>query len=122
MRFPKLCSLLLVLTALGWAQSYTAAVRGVVSDATGSGVPGAKVVITEADRNVQRPATTDSQGRFVLPALPPGGYTLTVEASGFRRHVQSAFRLEVQQQATIDIQLQIGDLATSVEVEGAAPL
>ncbi|MGH9658652.1 MAG: TonB-dependent receptor domain-containing protein, partial [Bryobacteraceae bacterium] len=40
----------------------------------------------------------------------------------FRRHVQSAFRLEVQQQATIDIQLQVGDLATSVEVEGAAPL
>lgn len=89
--------LLLTLTGPAWSQSFTAAVRGVVTDPTGAAVPNAKVIITEAERNVQHPTTTDDQGRYHVSALPPGQYTLTVEASGFRRHSQSAFPLLVQQ-------------------------
>ncbi|NWF84967.1 MAG: TonB-dependent receptor [Bryobacteraceae bacterium] len=103
-------------------QSFTAGLRGVVTDATGSAVPGAKVTITERDRNVAHPVTTDTQGRYSATALPPGPYTLTVEASGFKKHVQSDFTLAVQQQATIDVQLQVGEVSTSVEITGAAPL
>ncbi|MBI1792528.1 MAG: TonB-dependent receptor, partial [Acidobacteria bacterium] len=118
----KLFCLALLAGALIWAQSYTAAVRGLVTDSSGAAVPGAKVVITEAERNVQHVAATDTLGRYVSTALPPGNYTLTVEANGFRKYSQSVFPLAVQQQATIDVQLQVGDLAATVDVEGVAPL
>lgn len=55
------------------------------------------------DRNVARAITTDQQGRYVSTALPPGVYSLTVEARGFRRHVQQEFTLAVQRQATLDV-------------------
>ncbi|HKX26581.1 MAG TPA: TonB-dependent receptor, partial [Blastocatellia bacterium] len=115
------CFLLLV-TGPAWAQSFTAAVRGVVTDPGGAAVPNAKVIITEAERNVQHPTTTDSQGRYYVSALPPGQYTMTVEAKGFRGYSQRAFPLLVQQQATIDVQLQVGEVSSVVEVQGAAPL
>ena len=114
--------LLLITTGLAWSQSFTAAVRGVVTDPTGAAVPNAKIIITEAERNVQHPTTTDAQGRYQVSALPPGQYTMIVEANGFRRYAQSSFPLLVQQQATIDVQLQIGEVASVVEVEGSAPL
>jgi hypothetical protein len=54
--------------------------------------------------------------------LPPARYTLTVEAAGFDKTTQSAFRLEVQQQATVDVKLVVGSVATAIDVSAAAPL
>src|SRR5262249_6105992 len=54
--------------------------------------------------------------------LPAARYVLTVEASGFDKTSQPAFRLEVQQQATVDIELKVGAVATTLEVQGSAPL
>ncbi len=118
----KLLFLTLTVAALGWSQSFTAAIRGTVTDSTGAAVPGAKVVVTEADRGVTHPANTDSEGRYVVTALPPGFYTLSVESAGFNKHVQGRFQLTVQQQATLDIQLQVGDVSTAIEISEAAPL
>lgn len=114
--------LLLVLTGLALGQSFTAAVRGVVTDPTSSAVPNAKVVFTEVARNVQHTAVTDSQGRYQLNALPPGQYTMTVEAQGFKKHLQTAFPLVVQQQATLDVQMAVGEVSSTVEVTDGAPL
>ncbi len=113
---------LFLLSVLTWAQTYTASVRGTVTDSTQAAVPSASVVLTEVDRNVQHTVKTDATGRYVLPAVPPGKYVLTVEAPGFRKHEQAAFQLEVQQQATIDVELSLGQLSTAVEVVGSAPL
>lgn len=118
----KLLLLALTVAATGWSQSFTAAIRGTVTDSTGAAVPEAKVIVTEADRSVAHPTVTDAQGRYVVTALQPGNYTLTVEASGFKKHVQNVFQLTVQQQASLDIQLQVGDISTAVEVSEAAPL
>src|SRR5262245_13890917 len=113
---------LLIITGLAWSQSFTAAVRGVVTDPTGAAVPDAKVIITEAGRNVQHPTTTDAQGRYQVSALPPGQYNMTVVATGFRKYSQSEFQLLVQQQATIDVQLQLGEVSATVEVQGSTPM
>src|SRR5713226_1733928 len=123
MRIQKnLVCLLLGLALLALAQSFTASVRGVVSDASQSAVPNAKVTITNVDRNVQQETTTDTAGRYAITALPPGRYTLAVEASGFSRYTRSEFTLQVQQQATIDVELALGAVATAVTVESSAPL
>jgi len=116
-------ALLLVLCpAMLLAQSFTASVRGVVTDASQAAVPKAKVTITNVDRNTNQETVSDDAGRYVLTALPPGRYTLAVEAAGFTRYNRSAFPLQVQQQATIDIELSVGAVATTVEVAGGAPL
>ena len=119
----KLILFMVAAAALVWSQSsFTAAVRGTVTDGSGGAVPGAKVTITEADRNIAHPATTDGAGRYVLTALPPGRYTLWVEAAGFAKHIQMNIPLAVQQQATFDVTLRVGDVSTSVEVTSEAPL
>jgi hypothetical protein len=113
--FPLLAGLALA-TGLLWAQTYTAAIRGTVTDATGASVPRATVTVTEVDRNVAHKTITDEAGRYVVTALPPGNYTLTVEATGFRKYVRSPFPLTVQQQATVDVQLEVGEVTATVEV------
>ncbi|MFN0109870.1 MAG: TonB-dependent receptor domain-containing protein [Blastocatellia bacterium] len=118
----KLGCLLLALTGLALGQSFTAAIRGVVTDPTSAAVPNAKVVFTEVARNVQHTAVTDSQGRYQLNALPPGQYTMMVEAAGFKKHLQTAFPLVVQQQATLDVQMVLGEVSSTVEVTDGAPL
>ena len=118
----RVSCLLLMVTGSAWSQSFTAAVRGVVTDPTGAAVANAKVVITQAERNVQHATTTEDEGRYHVSALPPGQYTLIVEAGGFKRYSRSAFPLVVQQQATIDVQLEVGEVSSVVEVQGETPL
>src|SRR5437868_8815906 len=114
-----LVSFCLLTTAL-WGQSFTGSIRGTVSDSTQAGVPNAKVIAVDSDRNVEYPTQADSSGRYSFPSLPTANYTLTVEASGFRKFTRPAFRLEVQQQATLDVVLTVGDISTSVEVAADA--
>ena len=123
--FRHLCLLLmtlLFLTTCLYSQSFTAALRGVVTDASGAVVPGAKVTITETERNIPHPVTTDEAGRYNATALPPGQYTITVEAQGFKKQSRPPFQLLVQQQATIDFRLEVGDVNTTVTVSGTAEL
>src|SRR4051794_28222234 len=113
----------LALSSLAWSQSsYTASVRGVVTDRSGAAVVGAKIGVTETERNVPHAVVSDEAGRFAITALPPGNYTLTVEAPGFRKYAESKIPLAVQQQATLNVTLDVGELATSVEVTSQAPL
>src|SRR5260370_38723698 len=84
-------TLLLAIPLLTLAQSFTASVRGVITDSSQSAVPGAKVVITDVDRNVPQEATTDSAGRYVITPLPPGRYSLSVEPTGFNKYTPGEF-------------------------------
>src|SRR5690349_11556674 len=105
-----------------FGQSYTASIRGIVTDSSKAAVPEARVTVTETARNTSQTAMTDSAGRYVVTALPPGQYTLSVQAQGFNKYMQSPFQLEVQQQATIDVELSVGAVATAVDVQASAPL
>ncbi|HWP85155.1 MAG TPA: carboxypeptidase-like regulatory domain-containing protein, partial [Terriglobia bacterium] len=116
------CWSFLLMAAAAWGQTFTGSIRGTITDSTQAAVPSARITATDVDRNVAFTTTTDSVGRYIFPGLPPAQYVLSVEAAGFRKATQPAFRLEVQQQATIDVQLTLGEVTTTVEVEGSAPL
>jgi hypothetical protein len=111
-----------LIATLVFAQSYTGSIRGTITDNSKAPVPGARITVTDADRNVEYSTVTDSAGRYILPTLPTARYTLTVTAQGFDKAAQPAFTLEVQQQATIDVELKVGSVSTSVEVQGLAPV
>src|SRR5258708_14818444 len=97
--WQKVLTILVTLPALMLGQSFTASVRGVVTDASHSAIPGAKVTVTDVDRNASQKVTTDTAGRYVFTALPPGNYSLGVESAGFCKQSQEALPLQVQQQA-----------------------
>jgi hypothetical protein len=105
-----------------FGQSFTASVRGTASDQQGATIPGAKVVITDAERGTPFSTTADESGRFVVTALPPGNYVLTVQAPGFKTFSSGRFTLTVQQQATVNAALEVGEVSTTVEVQGSAEL
>ena len=70
-----------------FAQTNTAVI-GIVTDPAGASVPGAKAVVTNSETGVVNTATTNDAGAYLLPDIPPGSYTLTVERQGFRRYVR----------------------------------
>jgi len=117
-------AVVLVLAGLGVAfgQSYTASIRGAVTDATQASVMGAQVVATETQRNIQQTTTTDAAGRYVLTNLPPGKYVLTVEARGFKKYTREALDLQVNQDVAINVALEVGAVSDSVTVTAEAPL
>jgi hypothetical protein len=105
------------------SQVVTASLEGIVQDQSGAVIPAAKVQVINTSTNVQTSATTNTDGRFFLPSLQPGGpYSVVVEASGFKREERSGITLEVNQSARINIQLQVGAASETVKVTGDAPL
>ncbi len=111
-----------LLATLASAQSFTASVNGTVTDVSGASIGSAKIVVTNQDRGTVSSSVADASGRFVVTALPPGTYILTAESAGFKRFSSGRFTVAVQEQATINAQLQVGEITSTIEVEGSAAL
>lgn len=79
------------------AQVETGKIVGSVKDESGALVAGAIVTVTETQTNVERKTTTNAQGEYVVTELRSGEYTVAVEHPGFKKAVQSAFKLDVNQ-------------------------
>ena len=69
----------------GYGQVASAELSGTVTDATGAAVANAKVTATNVATNIERSTTTETNGNYIIPLLPPGDYILNVEGSGFRK-------------------------------------
>ncbi|HLH04229.1 MAG TPA: carboxypeptidase-like regulatory domain-containing protein [Bryobacteraceae bacterium] len=118
--FLILCGVLLMAGRHGFAQQASANVNGVVSDPTGAAVPNADVSLTNVDTSVARSTRTNSDGAYVFLNVVPGAYTISVSAPGFAPVKQSQVTLQVNQTATFDFHLQIGQAQQSVTVEAIA--
>ena len=112
---------LLLLATHAWAQS-TAQINGTVADSSGAVLPGATVIVIQTDTGFRREAVADDRGSFALPNLPLGPYRLEVSLSGFRSYVQTGIVLQVNSNPVLRATLQLGDVAETVTVVGAAPL
>ncbi len=104
------------------AQTPTATLTGRVEDATGAGIPGAAVKVRNVGTAAVRTAASDEGGDFTIPGLPPGGYEVEVEKTGFQRLRQSGIELQVDQTLRLNCQLQVGGVAESVDVRAEVPL
>ena len=112
----------LCLASTLFGQSFTGSVNGLVTDESGASVGGAKILVTDRDRGTSFRSVADASGRYVVTALPPGNYSLGVEAAGFKKYASSAFSVAVQEQRSLNAQLQVGDVASTVEVQSSAAL
>jgi hypothetical protein len=102
--------------------SYTAQIRGVVTDQTGASIANATVTITNVATNISTVAKTDSKGLYLLPGLRPDAYVIKAEATGFRAQEKKDIVLQVSQQTTISFSLSPAGVVTTVEVTTAPPL
>ncbi len=122
MKLFPVFGLMILTAALSFGQSSTAELRGLVTDETGAVVPGAKVEVIHVATGESRVFPTDATGQYIVPQLKPGSYEIRVDASGFRRLVRQGIVLQVDQRASVDLKLQVGSIAESVEVIASTPL
>jgi Carboxypeptidase regulatory-like domain len=98
----------------------TSQIQGNVADPSGSPVPGAEVRATQTETGTVRTATTGSDGGYVLSSLALGPYKLEVSKEGFSTYQQTGIVLQVATNPTIDVQLKVGAVSETVQVEANA--
>lgn len=111
-----LCVLAFLTVSTLHAQRYLGEIRGQVSDATGAKVAGAKVTATELRTNFVSMVTTSQDGSYDFPALQPGTYTVTVEATGFKKETKLDIVVTAAQTQQADYTLTPGSANETIEV------
>jgi hypothetical protein len=115
------CLLATAVAACLAAQDISATIGGTVLDPTGAAVSGAKITITNTDRNmVIREVTTETAGAYSAPLLPIGNYSIKVEAKGFKTETRTGVVLNVNDDLKINVALQVGAITDTVEVKSQA--
>jgi hypothetical protein len=107
---------------LAVAQETTAGLMGTVRDATGSSVPKASVEVKSPALIGVKKAETDTSGSFRFNNLPPGTYSVTTTATGFRTNKQEGIELQVGHLPTLNISLEVGAVTETVDVSAQAAL
>ena len=109
-------------TEIALAQYNTAEVGGVVKDAQGGVLPGAMVEVVQAATGFKLERVTDEAGRFFLPGLPVGEYTLSVSLEGFKQFAQKGLKPEVGQKLDLSVTMELGTMSETVTITAQAPL
>ncbi|MCE5307728.1 MAG: carboxypeptidase regulatory-like domain-containing protein [Acidobacteriales bacterium] len=104
------------------SQTTSGSMSGTVTDPHGAVIPGAKVIATHEPTKRDYGTITTPAGLYVFPTLPAGPYTLTVTQHGFNTNVQTNIEIRVALRNTMDVKLDIGDVAERVEVKAEVPL
>jgi hypothetical protein len=97
-----------------------AGITGTVTDASDAVVAGADVTVKNQGTGIETHATTSSVGTYSVTGLIPGVYSVTVEASGFKKNVQNSVNVEVSTSSTLNFTLSTGSTAETVEVTASA--
>jgi len=117
-----LLAAVLLWPALAAAQAVTGTIIGRITDGSGAVVPGVTVTLTNTGTKLTRVVTTDSDGEYTAPSLPPGPYTIVAEISGFKSVTVPDVDLGVDQRLRMDMKLEVGALTETVTIEGTSPL
>ena len=115
----------LIMAITAWTmygQAFTGSISGIVSDPAGAVVPGARVTVTDIDKNTSLSTVTNDTGFYRVGELQPGRYRITAEAAGFRTAVVEGFPVATQQRASVDFSLQVGQVLEQVKVTAEAQM
>ena len=118
-------SILLVLccsTSAVLAQATSSSLTGQVTDSSGAAISGAVVTVKNIGTDLSKSTTSGGDGVYRIEPLPPGNYTLTVDAKGFSRYVQNGITLTVAIAATQNVMLKPGNVEQTVKVVANAEM
>src|SRR3982750_3362840 len=120
-RLHLLLSLLCLGTVVS-AQTNKGGISGTVFDPQGAVVPGAIVIITNAGTNNSIRLITSESGSFSAPILDPVMYSVSVEATGFKKSVVESIKVDTATVATVNVTLEPGQVASEVTVSATPTL
>lgn len=115
-------SVLFILASKIAAQTDTASISGFVHDPSEAGVANADIRIRNAATGSTRKGKTDGAGHYQINLIPPGMYSVRVEAAGFKAFVDEQARVSVAQPLILNVRLDVGSVTESVQVVGTASL
>jgi hypothetical protein len=118
----RILAILLYCSIPAAAQEVSAGLTGRVTDPAGGNVTAAAATARDQDRGTVWSASTNEDGIYAFPRIPNGSYTLKVEAPGFKSYVHTDLVLEINQRGRVDVTLELGAVAESVEVTGDTAL
>ena len=121
-RAVKLLSILLAARSVRFGQQDRGTITGTVADPSGSVVPNVEVTVRQVDTGTVYNSVTNSAGQYRIPNLPIGAYRVTFESQGFKSLNREGIQLSVAQVVAVDAQLQVGNVAETVEVTAQASL
>src|SRR4051812_28413718 len=104
------------------AQGGRAEINGTVTDAQKAVLPGVTVTVTNEDTGLMREAITDGTGRYVIPQLLPGPYTIKADLSGFQPMTRANMVVRVGEELTVPLTLSLAGVTESLVVTAEAPL
>ncbi len=104
------------------AQTSKALITGIVTDSSGATVPNAKITVTDTQRNLDYRSESNASGLYRVIELTPSLYRVTAEAPGFRTYVLESLPLATQQNASLNITLEVGAVTERVEITATGPL
>ena len=113
-------AIMLSLCICAVAQGTTSRVTGSVTDSSGAAVPGALVRLTNEGTNTSLTTTTSDNGLYVFDLVQSGTYTVTVEKEGFKTFQSTRNTVLINQPATVNVELEIGEVSAVVSVEATA--
>ena len=100
----------------------TTSLSGLVVDTSGGVIPGADIIAKNNATAAESRAVTDATGRFTIPALNPGTYTVTVSLMGFKTFQAPDIQVITATPASIRAVLEVGALEETVVVTGATEI
>ncbi|MBL8233783.1 MAG: TonB-dependent receptor [Bryobacterales bacterium] len=113
---------LLALPFVTWAQIGTSTLTGRVTDSTGAVVPQVQVTVVQTSTNFTQNTLTNEEGIYRVLSLQPGVYRVTFEAQGFKKAIRENVELRTGDTLAVDMAMQIGSVAESIEVSGGVAL
>ena len=116
LRYALTMVVLLLIATVAFAQTETATLSGTVMDRTGAVIPDSQIRVTHSDTNATISTVTNGSGVYVIPALKPGRYRMTVMKQGFKQVTVTDLILNVQATVSRNFTLDIGATSESVTV------
>ena len=122
MQFARAIVVLLLGSTVLLGQDPRGTLLGRVSDATQALIPGVVVSVRNVETGVVVGARTNDSGRYVIPFLIPGTYSVTAENQGFKRFTRDGVQIRVGESTELHITMELGQVSETVEVSDTTPL
>jgi len=104
------------------AQGGRSEVTGTITDSAGAVMPGVTITATNEGTGLERTTVTGDEGRYTIPSLLPGTYTIKADLAGFQSARHTGVVLNVGQEATLNLTMEIAGVAETLTVTAQAPL
>src|SRR5438034_202842 len=124
--FARFVTAIVALIALGTglvlAQTSTATILGTVKDVSGALIPGVSITVKHTESGLTRTVVSGERGAYDVRLLPVGAYEITTNMPGFKQVVRTGINLVVEQEAIVDLTLEVGAPAEQITVSEEVPL